>query len=436
MFANSQLPNIFLRLNINNITEVEYWPYPSVPEDPWASNPYRWEIEAVVQTQIHSSPFSRIPFQYDGEDIKVGMWIGSGDPVKAVKIISITSQASDSIVAVVEDVERFNTFSDSSQSGTGIFSTGDGYSFQIAEDGLPLIYPIDPSFPLSTFFSNDLISRFRINNPRFRFRFDQVAHGFQVGDEIYLDPVDGLFKLLEAGEQPIGRVVDVSDSPDTFLVSPVNRIDEAINLPLGVPGNIFYYDDTVPGGLTLTPNSRAAYLKLSDTSAMILEEGINPPPVSVYPTLASRPATSKVGHLAYVTDVGNGEWAMYVYTVDGWVVTATQDSARTDALTLDVEVDVNSTSPIEIGKISTGRRVTLITVTVEEEFDGNPVLSMQDTVNNVELMSNSLIDLSQLGIYSTSSDYYFDTGSDTTITATFDPGGATQGLLKITLTYV
>ena len=436
MTPNSKFPSLFLKIGIIEIFEEAYWPYPVEAEDAWGNVPYQWRVIASVSTQTHSSGFTRVPYEYNWDDVKVGMWVAADDPAKALKIVSIENTSFGQIEIIVEDVERFNTFNDSTQSGIGIFQASSGYIFQLAEDGLPLIYPIDPTHTISPFFSNDLISRFRINNPRFRFRFNQVAHGFQVGDEIYLDPVDGLFKALEAGEQPIGRVVDVSDSPDTFLVSPVNRIDEAINLPMGVPGNIFYYDDTVPGGLTLTPNSRAAYLKLSDTSAMILEEGINPPPVSVYATLAARPATSRVGHLAYVTDVGNDEWAMYVYTVSGWVVTATQDSARTDALTLDVEITANSTSPIEIGKISSGRRVTLITVTVDDVFDGNPTLSIRDTVNNVELMSNSIIDLSQTGIYSTTSDFYFDTGTDSIINAVFDPAGATQGSLKITLTYV
>lgn len=434
MFANARTPNIFIKLSINDILEEELWPYPSDPSDPWGSAAYRWRVTAAVQAQLHSSPFTRVPYQYDGEDLKVGMWLAAGDPVKAVKIISIVSQASDAVVCIVEDIERFNTFADSAQAGLGIFSTGDGYAFQIAEDGLPIIYPIDPSFPLSTFFSNDLISRFRINNPRFRFRFNQVAHGFEVGDEIYLDSDDGLFKLLSPGEQPIGRVVDVSDSPDTFLVSPVNRIDESITLP-GVPGQIIYYDDSTPGGLTLTPNNRAAYLKLSPTSAMILEEGINPPPVSVYADLGDRPTTSKVGHIAYVSDVGNGEWAMYVYTASGWVETSNEDSARTDAFTAQATLTHTDIAPVLVTKISSGRRVTLITVEVNEVFGSDTELSIVESINNQLILTNDLVDLTNIGTYTTQSDIVLGPG-DTDILATLIPGATAQGSLTITLTYV
>lgn len=433
---NNKNPNVLLLCNLTEIIDGASWPYPS--GDIWYTNgvPYQWTVKMIVNPLTHSSEFTPTPFQYSGLDVEVGMWIAAGAPTKAVKIVDIVVQQEFYLELIVEDVERFNTFSDITGSGFGIFGIGggDAYIFELAEDGLPLLFPLSTGAFIDPFFTNDLISRFRINNPRFRFRFNQVAHGFEVGDEIYLDSDDGLFKLLVPGEQPIGRVVDVSDSPDTFLVSPVNRIDESITLP-GVPGQIIYYDDSTPGGLTLTPNNRAAYLKLSDTSAMILEEGINPPPVSVYADLGDRPTTSKVGHIAYVSDVGNGEWAMYVYTASGWVETSNEDSARTDAFTAQATLTNTDTAPVLVTKISSGRRVTLITVEVNEIFGSDAELSIVESINNQLILTNDLVDLTNIGTYTTQSDIVLGPG-DTDILATLIPGATAQGSLTITLTYV
>lgn len=436
--ANTILPNKFLKVSINSISEGATWPYSSNPSDPWNTAVYQWYLTCEIYPQTHSSPFTDTPYEYNGEDIRVGMWIASGDPVKAVKIIAITAQTPNSITLTVEDVERFNIFSDPTGNGSGIFGTGDGYIFDLGDDALPIIYPIDPSMVISPNFSNDLISRFRINNPVYRYRIDQASHGLIVGDEIYLDKDDGLCKKLIPGEQPLGRVVDTYDSPDTFLFSPVNRIEEGIIPPLpGVPGDIIYYDDLNPGELTLTPSLRAAYLKINNTTGMQIEEGVTPDAVSIYPNIASRPVTSKVGHMAYVTDRGNGEWGLYMYTITGWVEMANQDSAATDAKTLVVDFYHNSFSPMHIGTLSAGSRVTLITVEVLDTFNGTIFsFGIGDTVDNFKLLSMDDVDFGKAGIYSIQSSVVFNGGSDTDIYLFFNIGGNTQGLAKIAVSYV
>lgn len=444
MQISTTLPNKFIRFVIQDIIEEETWPYEGQPGDVWEDAVYRWRLTASVVSQTHSSPFTPTPYEYGPTDITVGMWIASGDPAVAVKIISIEDTGFDSIEVIVEDVERFNTFYDPTGNGQGIFPTGDAWCFEVAEDGLPIIFPFSNSAVVGPFFSNDLISRFRINNPRFRFRIDQTAHGFQVGDELYLDPDDGLYKLLVAGRQPIGRVVDVSDSPDTFLISPVGRIDEALDLTgLGDPGDIIYYDDSVPGGLTLTQNSRRAYVKITDTSAMRLDQGEagTSSVVDVYPDIASLPVSALTGQLAYVTDQGNGEWIMYVYTVDNeWVKIADEDSARTDADTLQLVLDydtIDAINGIQIGTVSDNSRITLISVEIAEPFDDpNAELTIGTVGEPDKLMKASLVDLTSAdATFITQTEHLFK-GGDTEIVAFLDSGDSTEGSVIINVTYV
>ena len=107
----------------------------------------------------------------------------------------------------------------------------------------------------------------------------------------------------------------------------------------------------------------------------------------------------------------------------------------------------SSQSSINIGTLSTGRRVTLITVDVTTPFDGTPTLSIGWSINNPSLpapvpaglMVAGVIDLNQLGTYTTTTDILFGTDTvtgDVTITATYTSGNASVGAAKIIVSYV
>lgn len=160
-----------------------------------------------------------------------------------------------------------------------------------------------------------------------------------------------------------------------------------------------------------------------------------------------------IGDQAFVidSDDGNGnnvdQWSMWLYDGAIWIETSNQDSASTDAKSLEYTVTPASPGTISIGGISTGRRVTLITVEVTEAFDDSPTLTVGYQVNNPVppppepsgLMISNLIDLTVVGTYTTSTDILFGTDTDqgdVEITATFNAGTSTVGSAQIIVSYV
>ena len=161
-----------------------------------------------------------------------------------------------------------------------------------------------------------------------------------------------------------------------------------------------------------------------------------------------------IGDQAYVIDSvdaqGNntGEWSLWLYNGSIWVETSNQDSSTTDAKSLEYTLTTTSLPSINIGSISTGRRVSLITVEVITPFNGAATLSIGYHVNNLTtpqppvpagLMINGLIDMTVAGTYTTSTDILFgiDTvGGDVTITSGFINGGSITGKAQIIVSYV
>jgi len=162
-----------------------------------------------------------------------------------------------------------------------------------------------------------------------------------------------------------------------------------------------------------------------------------------------------IGDQAYVINSedangnNNGEWSLWLYNGTSWVQTSNQDSSSTDAKSLEYTLTTVSPSSINIGTISTGRRVTLITVEVTTPFNGTtPTLSIGYQVMNPSnpqapvvsgLMTTGLIDLTVAGTYTTYTDILFgiDTPQgDVEITATFASGSSVQGAGQIIVSYV
>lgn len=281
MFSSTK-PAKLLQCNMTSFFGVESWPFDDgTGEDLWFlnQNSYRWDIELDITSQGHSSHLTRNPFQYTGLDVKIGDWISGTSNGVALKIISISSKTDSSISCTVEDVDRFNTFHDATSNGIGIFPIGNCLIFSLGGDGLPILLPMPQAGTLSQNFAADLISRFRINNPVRRFRFEQIAHGFDVGDEIVMNPSTELFEKSSVSNLNIvGRIVEVDSGPDTFLLDPVTKIREDIFPPLpGTIGDIIFIDPLNPGELTTTfsgPGSKAAFIRLSDSVAATITSSI------------------------------------------------------------------------------------------------------------------------------------------------------------------
>jgi hypothetical protein len=187
---------------------------------------------------------------------------------------------------------------------------------------------------------------------------------------------------------------------------------------------------------------------------LYIEEGLRTAVSTVVSNLAQLNALLPlIGDQAYVVNSvdanGNnsGEWSMWLYNGSAWVKTSNQDSASTDAKSLEYTVTIGSPVSINIGTISTGRRITLITVEVLTPFNAASTLDIGYTVNNpalpapvpAGLMNLGIIDLTVSGTYSTTSDILFGTDTvqgDVSITSNFSNNGATSGEAQIIVSYV
>ena len=188
-------------------------------------------------------------------------------------------------------------------------------------------------------------------------------------------------------------------------------------------------------------------------AGMYIKDGLRNATSTVVSNLAQLNQLNPVaGDSAFVIDSvdvdGNnsGEWSLRMYDGAYWVIISNQDSAATDAKSLEYTFAYNAPAETTVGHISTGRRVTLITVEVTEAFDNSAALSIGYDINNSApvsmpsgLMRPEIIDLTVPGIYTCSSSILFGTDTpsgDVTVTATYDSGGATTGTAQIIVSYI
>jgi len=189
-------------------------------------------------------------------------------------------------------------------------------------------------------------------------------------------------------------------------------------------------------------------------AGLYIAEGLRTSTSTVVTNLSALYALSPlIGDQAYVIDSadseGNnvGEWSLWLYDGAEWVQTSNQDSSTTDAKSLEYTLITTDPASINIGSISTGRRITLITVSVTESFDTEATLSIGYQVMNPSLpapvpaglMVTGLIDLTVAGTYTTQTEVLFGTDTeqgDVEITGTFVNAGATVGSAQIIVSYV
>ena len=281
----------------------------------------------------------------------------------------------------------------------------------------------------------------------------------------------------------------VASSPSTLILQITNTVGGSINITNVTPdiNSVSFAGSNSGSGLPLTtPASTTNQIKFTaidsraidffdvvgtptgDLGLVSVENGIKA--CGLYIEEGLRIAVSTVvanltqltvlipliGDQAYVINsddgFGNnvGEWSLWLYNGTSWIKTSTQDSASTDAKSL--EYTVTPASPeipllINIGQISTGRRVTLITVEVTVPFNSASTLDIGYRVNNPSLpppvldglMSANIIDLTVSGTYTTTTDILFGTDTmqgDVDITASFDKNSATAGAAQIIVSYV
>lgn len=187
---------------------------------------------------------------------------------------------------------------------------------------------------------------------------------------------------------------------------------------------------------------------------LYIEQGLRTATSTVVTTMTQLNSLSPmIGDQAYVINSDDGagnnvnKWSMWLFDGSSWVVVSTQDSASTDARSLEYSVSNSTPLSVTVGKISTSRRITLITVEVTEAFNNSASLSIGYAISNPSppppepsgLMVHDLIDLGVVGTYTTTTDIIFgiDTPSgDAIVTASFDNNGSTTGHAQIVVSYV
>ena len=183
--------------------------------------------------------------------------------------------------------------------------------------------------------------------------------------------------------------------------------------------------------------------------AMNIEQGVRTGGTTVVGTISARDAlVPAAGDQAYVTNKGDGEWGLYLYTGSDWEEISNQDSATVDAKTLSTTFTMpaggfgNSTTN-NLGNISPGRKIMNVTVNVDTAFAGYSgnvlpnveVGTIADADIYVDEVSN---DLTETADFVTTPDYVYPATEtqDQVIRVRCNHYQASAGNVTVTLTYV
>lgn len=464
----SIIPSKLLSVFISSINAIGFWNEDD-GNDPWLGYPYQWEMTLSVSSQPHSNPNTPTPFFYTGTDITEGMWISGDLNGFCWKIISISSSDASNVTCIVEDIDRYNIFSDPLQSGA-YPTEGNAVVFDLNQEGVPVLTGIIPNSFSSTFVT-DLMSRFYYRNLSKQYiRVFQENHNLSVGDPIYMKS-DGTYSTLTSSQENKNNLLKIVGSVTTigtpginwFTYKPRGILYTDINPTFPVtsnPGDLIYLSPFNDGELTEikpTTLSTPIYIRLETLDKGIYLMGgsgsSNDSPLGYYSltyvveTLQERNSLDvsllNIGDQVFVKDTGQGEWGVYVLReksgdpeVATWIKISDYDSSQTDARTISVDITSESSSTIDVYRISPLRRVVFINVDIIEVFHSSATLSIGDDNNNSRLVDNSDIDLTEIDNYQITPSYQYSGSEETMIRIYLDPGTSSTGQAKITLTYV
>ena len=170
---------------ISSSSVYQYWLYPNQSDEQWwslGSNPrgFQYEISITLTPQAHGSNLTRVPYIFNGMDVKVGDWMSYTSDGVALKIVSVLSKTNTSVTVIAEDYQRYNTFK--SSSGNPLGGGSSVVIFECQESGLPQIDPL-PTGP-GVKFINNIKSRFTRQNIRDNYELYLENHGLTKGDVI------------------------------------------------------------------------------------------------------------------------------------------------------------------------------------------------------------------------------------------------------------
>lgn len=441
-------------LTVNYATQSAIGFFSGDPNDIWNGFPYQWNVILTVQNpQLNSFPPN---FQYDGTNIGVGDWISTGTGGLSVKIISINNQGSSTIDCNVEDVDRFNTLTDPTQTGNGNILDGIGYVFSLGDDGLPILAGQQLSV-IPPEFQGDILTKFMYRNYLKSYRrVDQVGNTFAIGDMVYIDSTETYQHAIAgvAGVNVVGFVSSIGiPTPDWFTWKAHGIVVETFNpiLP-GVAGQAIYLDPTTPGGKTVTkPNAWAKpiYIQLTNdgTQGILLERNIdsiqtdNGYASQVYKVadIASRDALAgivNIGDQVFVQDMGNGDYGHYLYSGSGFVLLTTANSSKSVSKSVSYVLTPTSPATVLLSDVPDTASIISISINVTTIFDSNPSFTIGTADSQSLFVDATAYDLSAIGEYEVEPDYQFNTGgANTEINIYFTPSSSIVGSSTITISY-
>ena len=151
----------------------------------------------------------------------------------------------------------------------------------------------------------------------------------------------------------------------------------------------------------------------------------------------------ETGDFVKVDDGGDGEYRLYISnqadpsSASHLTLIGTADSASTDSGTFTTTYNYNTGASVVLGNISSGSKVTSVTVEVSTAFDGTtPVITIGDGGDVDRLMTADESDLEDaLVAYESTPNYVYTAAADTNILAYLTVSGASQGSATITVTY-
>ena len=182
--------------------------------------------------------------------------------------------------------------------------------------------------------------------------------------------------------------------------------------------------------------------------AMNIEQGIRTGGTTLVADISARDSlTSQAGDQAYVTNKGDGEWGLYLYTGSAWVEVSNQDSATVDAKTLTTTFTMpvsgfGTSTTQNLGNISPGRKIQSISVDVDTVFTGHsggsPNIEIGTIADPDVYCDSPSNDLTEAGSYICNPEFVYPSSEtqDQTIRARCNHYNASAGNVIIKLTYV
>ena len=258
MSYNAPLPPPCIKVSISN-------PLPVIGFD----NLYTCTLSITPQ------PIQGGGSQYDVLNIVPGFWVsnypfGEAWRINQTSNINVGAQTMD---AVIEDVEYYNYSIDPDTGEHGPNDGGAGYCWTLADDGLPNLFPVDPTFITTTgnyTYVTDLINRFRSRNYYTSYvQAYQNGSTFQTGQFLTMSST-GSFQVASSSSTDVYNTIAVVTSsgyPSSgyFTYRPFGEFltYDRITPPLtaGV-GSVYYINST--GGISTTAgaNSYPVYIQV------------------------------------------------------------------------------------------------------------------------------------------------------------------------------